>query len=154
MDNASKQTTEPKETSWKPLKAAARGVAYGAIAAIILDALCVGWALNKNRQPFGGWQKGTEAMIGFTAVMLLWGAVVGLFCAKLPNRVGKGLRFLWALAGCAVAFLVPYVAITVMDTSRNSQEGARIMGVIGACMGLMFALIGQFAQEPPAKAGR
>ena len=149
-DNASKKTTEPKEATWKPLEAAIQGAAYGAILGIIILLFVIGLRIGHPIPPVGGyqsWQSMIETWLYEFVFLGLFGALVGLFWAKLPKRVGNGLRFLWVLAGSAVAFIMVYVGITFFDTSSNIQGAAIFMGVMGAGIGFVFALFGQFIEK-------
>jgi hypothetical protein len=150
-DNASNRTTGSSEVSWRPFKTARQGAVYGAIIGVIINVLMAGWLLSNKRTPFGGWQKGIEFMIVFNISISLWAAALGMFCAKLPKRIGNGLRFLWALGGFGVGFILPYIIIITLDTSSSAREGAIVMGIVGGGLGLMFAMIGQFAEHSPEK---
>jgi hypothetical protein len=150
-DTPSKVMAEAREVPWRPWRTAAKGAAYAAITCVIVFVALVVWAAGNDRLKMSG--DAIDAMIlRMTGGALVWGACVGFFCARLPKRFGAGVRLLWMIAASVAAFLVPYVIIIATDPSANDQGGAIGMSGALALLGLILALVAQFAQNPPQDA--
>ena len=132
------------------LLTALKGMMWAVAAMVAFGIVLVLWASNEGRTPAGGWEAAQSVFLSILRGFAVWGAGVGFFCHRLPQRFGPTTRSLLAISCGVTGGLIP-AARAMLSGGEDWLHDALFFGISGLFFGLLFGFASQFGKGNQAE---